>query len=117
MQNMLLMTFMFWKRRHKCFVNVYDMSLLQYLSKTFTCSSKVTVPFYRRGLVNVTFPSPLQYINDSLSKPLISAKVMKSDNEKPAELRTLPNNLNTLVPIMKQGQVNKIGSIFYIYVS
>ena len=39
-----------------------------YNSKTFTCSSKVTLPNIRKDLVNVTFPPSVQYLNDSLSK-------------------------------------------------
>ena len=49
---------------------MYDISPLQYLSKIFTCSSKVTVPHTRKGLVKVTFPSPLQYLNGSISETL-----------------------------------------------
>ena len=45
------------------FVNVYDISPLQYLSKTFTCSSKVTLHSIRKCLVKVTFTSLLQYLN------------------------------------------------------
>ena len=56
-------------------VNMMEMSHLQYLSKTFTCSSKVTLPNIRKGLVKVTFPSHLQYLNGSLSKSLRSLKV------------------------------------------
>ena len=52
-----------------------ERSPLQYLSKTFTCSSKVTLPNIRKGLVKVTFPSHLQYLNGSLSKSLRSLKV------------------------------------------
>ena len=57
------------------FVNVMERSPLQYLSKTFTRSSKVTLPNIRKGLVKVTFPSHLQYLNGSLSKSLRSLKV------------------------------------------
>ena len=52
-----------------------ERSPLQYLSKTFTCSLKVTLPNIRKGLVKVTFPSHLQYLNGSLSKSLRSLKV------------------------------------------
>ena len=52
-----------------------ERSPLQYLSKTFTRSSKVTFPNIRKGLVKVTFPSHLQYLNGSLSKSLRSLKV------------------------------------------
>ena len=52
-----------------------ERSPLQYLSKTFTHSSKVTLPNIRKGLVKVTFPSHLQYLNGSLSKSLRSLKV------------------------------------------
>ena len=52
-----------------------ERSPLQYLSKTFTRSSKVTLPNIRKGLVKVTFPSHLQYLNGSLSKSLRSLKV------------------------------------------
>ena len=52
-----------------------EMSPLQDLSKTFTHSSKVTWPNIRKGLVKVTFPSHLQYLNGSLSKSLRSLKV------------------------------------------
>ena len=55
------------------FVNV--MEPLQYLSKTFTYSSKVAMPNIRKGLVKVTFQSHLQYLNGSLSKALRSLKV------------------------------------------
>ena len=41
----------------------------------FTCSSEVTLPHIRKGLVNVTFPSPFQYFNGSLSKTLKFLKV------------------------------------------
>ena len=54
---------------------MYDMSPLQYLSKTFTCSSKVTLTNIRKGLVKVTFASHLQYLNGSLSKSLRSLEV------------------------------------------
>ena len=47
----------------------------QDLSKKFT--SKVTLSKIRNGLVKVTFPSPFQYLNGSLSKPL-SSKIGKS---------------------------------------
>ena len=57
------------------FVNVMERSPLQYLSKTFTHSSKVTLPNIRKGFVKVTFPSHLQYLNGSLSKSLRSLKV------------------------------------------
>ena len=52
-----------------------ERSPLQYLSKTFTHSSKVTLPNIRKGLVKVTFPSHLQYLNGSLPKSLRSLKV------------------------------------------
>ena len=39
-----LRTFTFWKDSHLGIVNVYDMSSLQYLSKSFAFSSKVTLP-------------------------------------------------------------------------
>ena len=52
-----------------------ERSPLQYLSKTFTYLSKVTLPNIRKGLVKVTFPSHLQYLNGSLSKSLRSLKV------------------------------------------
>ena len=52
-----------------------ERSPLQDLSKTFTHSSKVTLPNIRKGLVRVTFPSHLQYLNGSLSKSLRSLKV------------------------------------------
>ena len=51
-----------------------ERSPLQYLSKTFTRSSKVTSPNIRKGLVKVTFPSHFQYLNGSLSKSLRSLK-------------------------------------------
>ena len=57
------------------FVNVMERSPLKYLSKTFTRSSKVTLPKIRKGLVKVNFPSHLQYLNGSLSKSLRSLKV------------------------------------------
>ena len=63
------------KREPLRFVNVMERSYLQYLSKTFTCSSKVTLPNISKGLVKVTFPSHLQYLNGSLSKSLRSLKV------------------------------------------
>ena len=52
-----------------------ERSPLQELYKTFTRSSKVTLPNIRKGLVKVTFPSHLQYLNGSLSKSLRSLKV------------------------------------------
>ena len=54
---------------------MYDTPPLQYFSKTFTCSSKVTLPNIRKGLVKVTFPLPFQYLNGSLSKSLSTLKV------------------------------------------
>ena len=45
---------------------------LQYLSETFTCSSKVTLPNIRKCIVKVTFPSPSQCLDDSLSESLRS---------------------------------------------
>ena len=45
-----LMTFNFVKRTIKDFKNVHDIPHLHYLSKTFTCSSKVTLPNIRKGL-------------------------------------------------------------------
>ena len=57
------------------FVNAMERSHLQDLSKTFTRSSKMTLPHIRNGLVKVTFPSHLQYLNGSLSKSLRSLKV------------------------------------------
>ena len=51
------------------------MSPLQYLSKTFTCLSKVTLPNFRENLVKVTLPSPLQCLDGSLYKFLRSLKV------------------------------------------
>ena len=57
------------------FVNVMERSPLQYLSKTFNRSLKVTLPNIRKVLVKVTFPSHLQYHNGSLSKSLRSLKV------------------------------------------
>ena len=51
------------------------MCMLYHLSNAFSCSSNVTLPKIRKGLVRVTFPSHLQYINGSLSKSLISLKV------------------------------------------
>ena len=67
-----LRTFDFGKRAIKL-INVYDTSPLQYLSKTFTCSSKVTLPNIRKGLVKVTFPS--RTFTMALSKSLRSLKV------------------------------------------
>ena len=49
---------------------MYDILPLQYLPKTFTCSSNVTLPNIRKGLVKVTFPLPLEYLNSSLFKTL-----------------------------------------------
>ena len=54
---------------------MHHMSHLQDLSKTFTCLSKVTLPNIKKGLVKVTFQSPFQYPNGSLSKSLWSLKV------------------------------------------
>ena len=54
---------------------MHEMSHLQYLSKTCTSSSKVTLLNIRKGFVKVTFPSPLQYLNGSLSKSLRSFKI------------------------------------------
>ena len=54
---------------------MYDMSPLQYISKTFTHLSKVNLPNIRKGLVKVTFPSPFQYLNSSLSKSLSTLNV------------------------------------------
>ena len=53
---------------------MYDTSPLQYFSKTFTWSSKVTLPNIRNGLVKVTFPSKWlsfqtpQYLKGLLSR-------------------------------------------------
>ena len=54
---------------------MHDMSHLQYLSKTCTCSSKVTLPNIMKGFVKVTFPSPLQNLEGPLSKSLRSLKI------------------------------------------
>ena len=43
------------------------LSQLQYLSNAFICSSKVTLPNIRKGLVKV-FSSDFQYLTGSLSK-------------------------------------------------
>ena len=51
-----LRTFSFRKRAIKVFVNMYDISPLQYLFKTFTYSSKVTLLNISKGLGQVTFP-------------------------------------------------------------
>ena len=40
---------------------MYDIPPLQYLSETFTCSSKVTLSNISKGLVKVTFPLPHLY--------------------------------------------------------
>ena len=47
-----------------------DIFILQYLSKTLTHSSKVTLPNIGEGIEKVTFQSPLKYLNGSLSKTL-----------------------------------------------
>ena len=47
-----------------------DVFLLQYLSKTLTHLSKVTLPNIGEGIEKVTFQSPLKYLNGSLSKSL-----------------------------------------------
>ena len=54
--------------------SVLSPSPLQYLSKIFTCLSKVTLSNIRKSLVKVTFPSPLSYLNDSLTKSLSTLK-------------------------------------------
>ena len=54
---------------------MYDIPPLQYLSKTFTCLSKVTLPKIRKGFVKVIFPLPFEYLNGSLSKSLSTLKV------------------------------------------
>ena len=51
---------------------MYEISPFQYLSNTFTLSSNVTLPNIREGLVKMTFPSYLQYLNGSLSNSLRS---------------------------------------------
>ena len=57
------MTFSFGKKEsHYGFVGVYEILPFQHLSKAITCSSKVTLPNIRKGLVQVTLPSPLQYL-------------------------------------------------------
>ena len=45
------------------------------ISDAFTSSSNVTLLNLRKGLVKMTFPSHLQYLNGSLSKLLRSLKV------------------------------------------
>ena len=52
---------------------MFDMSLLQYFSMTFTCSSKVTLPNIRNGLVKALSDS--HCFDGSLSKPLSSLNV------------------------------------------
>ena len=52
-----------------------DISLVQYLSKTFTCSPNGTLPNKGKALVKVNFLSHLQYLSGSLSKPLSLLKV------------------------------------------
>ena len=69
----------FLKESRLGFVIVYDKPL-QYLSKTLTCSPKVTLSNIRKGLVNVYIPLPIQYLNGSLSKPLRTLKVYFRDN-------------------------------------
>ena len=54
---------------------MYDIPPLQYLCKIFTCASKVTLSNIRKGFVKVTFPSPFQYLNSSLSKSLSTLNV------------------------------------------
>ena len=54
---------------------MYLISPYQDLFKKF--ASKVTLYKIRKGLVKVTFPSPFQYLNGSLSTPL-SYKIGKS---------------------------------------
>ena len=54
---------------------MYGIPPLQYLSRTFTCLSKVTLPKIREGFVKVTFPLPFQYLNGSLSKSVSTLKV------------------------------------------
>ena len=54
---------------------MYNISHLQYLSKKFTCTSKVTLFNIRKGLVMGTISSPLQQLNGSLSNPLRCLKV------------------------------------------
>ena len=49
--NMGLRMFEFWKGSHSGLVNVYNVSPSKYLSKTFTSSSKVILPYIRKGLV------------------------------------------------------------------
>ena len=41
---------------HQNSVNMSDMSTLQYIYKTFICSSQVTLPDIKKGLVKVTVP-------------------------------------------------------------
>ena len=54
---------------------MYGITPLQYLSRTFTCTSKLILPFIMKGIVKVTFPSPLQYLKGPLLKSLRSLKV------------------------------------------
>ena len=75
------------KREPLRFVNVMERSPLQYISKTFTRSSKVTLPNIMKGLVKVTFPSHLQYLNGFISKSLRSLKVYFRSVESAADSR------------------------------
>ena len=77
------------------FVNVYYISAFQYLSKTF---SKVTLPNIRKGLVKVTFPSPLQYLNGSLFKPLLSLKVYCAHQTVVLTASIHASNIGAIIP-------------------
>ena len=69
------------------------MSPFQYLS--FYMFIKVTLPNIRKSLVNVSFPSPLQYLNGSLSKYLSSVYfhavqiMLRSSTARSTSLRTV----------------------------
>ena len=65
-------TFQFWKAPKRAWLS--KMCLIYHISKIFSLASNITLSNSRKGLVKVTFPSPLQYLNDFLSKYFSSLK-------------------------------------------
>ena len=75
---------------------MYYIPPLQYISKIFTCASKVTLPKIKQGFVKVTFPSPFQYLKPIFhydAKPF-ALGTFASTNAKDSTF-ALPNAKNT----------------------
>ena len=74
---------------------MYDISPVQHLSKTFTCSSKVTLLNIRKALVKVTFATPLQYLSGVI---FLSSKCYHSPHSRrqPAYTGSLPSGSSSV---------------------